>query len=233
MSTRWDDPADAMIDGLADPEGADVLADAVEAHLDRFPLPVDEDAVARVVDRLEERLGGRRAPAMRWLPSAAVVAGLVAAAAALFVVARSSERGAIDAPVASPDDLAPLVAPAPPPVVTPLPMTRTFPTAQRTVHVEGDARWVGGESGEVAAILAQEGDVRVDETVVREGHWALITRDAAGVAHEVVFPDGTPPPPLPAETWADQPVDPLLEDLRWKSLPDETLSTLDRFLEAP
>ena len=85
MSNR---PDEALLDAVAD---APVLAAAVEAHLDAYPLPVDDDEILASAARLEARLGAQPAnePVRWWL--IAGVALVAAAAVALMAVPRSPQ----------------------------------------------------------------------------------------------------------------------------------------------
>jgi len=214
MSTEPDD----LLDGVLD---ADVLADAVEQHLDAHPLPVDEAQVAQATARLQARIAERQAPTARTWPLLAL--GLAAAAAVLFVMASwsptphdASIDGATDAPAA--------VLRAEPEVrVVTVPAVRTL--AARPLLSDEGAVLLASEQGTTGAMLVQEGRVELDGSEVPEAHWAIVTHHDAEV---VVFPDGTAPPAGLPEVLEEQ-----LDDLRWRVLPPRTLDALDRLLEEP
>ncbi|MCB9677749.1 MAG: hypothetical protein H6737_21765 [Alphaproteobacteria bacterium] len=222
MSTR---PDDALLVAVAD---ADVWADAVEAHLDAHPLPVDAAEIDAAADRLEARLGLKR---RRW-----PLASLVLAAAGLAAV--SVWRFTGPAPIPSRVGPEPAAARRAEVVRVREIVAPTVPDAQiellsvrRTVTLAAGTRVLSSEGEKSAVLLVQEGEAHIGETSVPEDHWALLTTLEDGSSAEVVFPDGQAPPPLEPDVWGGTRVQPQLERVRWHALPDRTLDTLKSLLE--
>jgi len=211
---------DDLIAAVAD---ADLLAEAVEDHLDVTPLPVDEDAVDRAATRLSERIAERSAPPRRSLGW--VVVPLVAAAAAAVWVARfglpttglATTSDVSDAPAAVLQAGQERV-PETEPILGP-----SEGLGGRPIVVEGDTTLLTSSAEGVGVLLVQEGEARVDDATVPAGHWAVVPHPEAEV---VVFPDGEAPP-----VELDPPVRRQLEDVRWRSLPPRTHDALERLLE--
>jgi hypothetical protein len=213
MSTEPDE----LLDGVLD---ADVLADAVEEHLDAHPLPVDEAEVARIAARVRARIAERQAPPSRPWP---LILGLAAAAVILFALASSSPTSQ-DAGADGPNDAPAAVLRAEPEVrVVTVPAMRTL--AERPLQPSEGAVLLSSEQGSTGVLLVQKGGATLDGTDVPPSHWAIVAHSDAEV---VVFPDGAPPPAgLP------EPVEEQLDDLRWRALPPRTMDALDRLLEEP
>ncbi len=216
MPTEPDDLIGAVVD-------ADILADAVEEHLDVFPLPVDEEALDRATARLAERIAERSEPRRR--PVGGLIVPLVAAAAVALWVAR---YGLPTTGTATTSDLP--EAPAAvlqagqgqPPTAEPL-LGPSEGLGGRPIVVEGDTTLLTSSAEGVGVLLVQEGEARVDDATVPAGHWAVVPHPEADV---VVFPDGEAPP-----VEVDESVQRQLEDVRWRSLPPRTHDALERLLE--
>lgn len=225
MSTRQ---VDALIDAVPD---ADRLADAVEAHLDEHPLPVDEAEVARVVERLQARM--RPARRSRAGLGVALVASIAAVALVAVRVRGPAELPVEGTPQVVVQHLSAANAPAVVRVVD-MPGVHEFSLVERHVEVAPDSRLLTSERGRTAVMLVQRGRATVDDgQSVPAAHWALLTRTSDGSPHTVVFPDGQAPPSLNEPVWDGPAAHEQLRGLRWQSLPASTLSTLEQLLEEP
>lgn len=226
MSTR---PDEALLDAVAD---SDVLSDAVEAHLDAWPLPVDEAEVDRIAATLHRRIAPQAArPPHRLLWLAAAVA---LAAGLLLTVQWASQPTEMTPAPAGPTALVRAdVAPQPrevrkieAPGVVPL------PSLGRTLLVDDDSSVLVSTAPRSVVVLVQEGAASSADVAVPPGHWAVLGPTQDGVTTTVVFPDGQrPPAELDGALWLETPVHVQLEELRWKSLPEHTLNVLDGLLE--
>ncbi|MEZ4317168.1 MAG: hypothetical protein R3F61_06680 [Myxococcota bacterium] len=220
------EPVEALLDAVAD---APVLAEHVEAHLDAHPVPVDEAEVQRVADRLSARMKAGSVPERRarW-PWMVAGLGLAAAAVGGFVMRPVARPGAVQGV----DVVAPAVVVGSDTVqLREAPGALRFDAPRRTVTVAPDSRLLTSERGRTAVVLVQEGRVTTELSTVPEGHWVLLTRVEDGSARDVMFRDGEAPPPLEADVWGGTAVQRQLEEVRWESLPDRTLETLDALLE--
>ncbi len=221
------EPAESLVQAAAE---ADALAAHVEAHLDAFPLPVDEAEVDAVVARLQ----GRMAPAprrWRWAPWGGVVALAAAALLALRlggggeVPTAEGVRAEGEVPMALrvqvPDRLEPVQVVVDPGAVS-------FPTVGRRVEVPVGTRVLTSEERGAAVVLVQEGAAQIDGAEVPAGHWAVLGDDGS----TVTFEDGqAPPAALEGDRWEATPVHDQLEKVRWQSLPDRTLKQLDLMMQ--
>ena len=223
MSNR---PDEALLDAVVD---APVLAAAVEAHLDQFPLLVDEDEVQSSAARLEARLGGPTESTPRWWLLGVLV--LAAAAAVLLSIRLAPETSEAPRTVQPTEVRQAVTPPTLERVETQQAETElVLPSVERTLTVEPETVMISSQSERSAVLLVQKGLVH-DETIeVPAGHWALFTQHD-GTTEQVVFRDGEAPPELDPETWDVEAVDQQLEGVRWESLPDRTTDTLERLLE--
>lgn len=214
MSNRPDELAERAGD-------VELWAALVEAHLDRHPLPVDEDAIERAAGRLEASFARRRDGRPLWL-----AAGLLAAAVFWLAV-----RVRLAAPPWTVD------ADAEAPAV----MVSSLRTAEsrrvdleepgRTLSVPPGTTLHAAEVDHTAVILVGEGTVLLDGTTHPWGTWLVLGRRADGGEVTVVFADGEAPPPLDPDTWPQPAVDAALQEVRWRSLPPRTTGALRRLLE--
>jgi hypothetical protein len=218
------EPAELLIDAVGE---AATLAEAVERHLDAFPLPVDDASVARIADRLHRRMQ----PRVRF---AALGAGLLAATMLASVSGGwLAPRQALVVSSNAPAEL--LVESRESATVKQIdqPGTVIFAGASRSLDLLPGAAVLASEQGRTAVVLVQRGLARDGDVAIPEGHWAALTRTDAGEA-TVVFRDGDRPPrELEGGVWQADQVTHQLRDLRWRALPDRTLDTLDRLLEEP
>ncbi len=239
MSIRPDEPVtdDAMEALLDAASQTGPLADAVEAHLDHNPIPVDDDAIEAAAARLEERIRRSRvsqSPASDtrwgWALLAAAIAALTLTVAGLNTADLEQSPDAESASGLHPATSAPKRS-VQPGVVLPATPQLHFERAQRSVAVAPQIDVVSSESDQAAVLLVREGEAWTPDRRIPEGHWALLRRLEDGSAADVVFEDGTAPPPLPEDVWGGTDVQQQLKSLRWNVLPDTTTDTLDRLLE--
>lgn len=225
MSNR---PDETLLDAVVD---APVLAAAVEAHLDAYPLPVDDDEVLASVDRLEARLGLRQ-PAnsnRAWIVGAAL---LLAAAAIAAMLALPEEAEVTHVPSVAKVEV---LQSTTPPTLERIETTRAETQIEligvdRTLTLEPETRLISSQAERSAVILVQKGRVHDAQIDVPAEHWAVFGRSDQGTA-QVVFRDGEAPPELDPEVYDVEVVHQQLKQVRWESLPDRTLETLDRLLE--
>jgi hypothetical protein len=237
MSTRPDDAlSDDAMDALLDAtQTTGPLSAAVEEHLDRHPLPVAEDVEA-AADRLARRIEAVSPPRpptrWGWALLAAAVAALTLAAAGLGTTDRFGARNP-DVPAGLLPAIEPTRTAVPAPSVLPAAPQIAFDRAQRTVAIAPGSDVLSSESERAAVLLVRDGEAWTEDVRIPTGHWALLRRLEDGSSADVVFPDGTAPPPLDVDAWGGTDVHDQLRSLRWQALPDRTTSTLDRILEAP
>lgn len=210
------EPADELLARASD---STAWAAAIEAHLDEHPLPADAAEVDRIASRVQARIHQRQRRPMPWLWLGAAV---LAVAAAVLLWSPAANR-------VQPVPTETLTAPA---VLVPNVDVLRGPRVERDVLVlEPGTEVLRTEQGPTTVILVQEGTVRTPAQEVPAKHWVLTT-EVEGALEQVVFPDGQAPPTLNGDVWPAS-VQGQLRAVRWRSLPDETLSTLDTLLEAP
>lgn len=211
------DPVEQLLDAVADADG---FAQAVEAHLDANPLPVDDAVLEATVDALERRLAVQPAPTARRWPWFVPVA--LAAAGALWMLQPGTppaepvvQLPAIEAVAMKDPVMSATVAEVPRSYdVFDVAGTHTLDGAQRELVVAKGARaWVSRE-GQTAVVFVERGAVESDGVSVGAHQWMLLHHDGERPL-SVVFRDGDPTPAL-GEAWADSTVHAQLQTLRWR-----------------
>lgn len=225
MSTE---PSESILDAVGD---AERLAAEVEAHLDEAPLPVDEEQVQRIAARLEARMQGPRAASTSNRPVWPVLlgVGLALAAATLVWTRVPVEAPPPQAPTLPTIELEATLAPLP---HVEIPAPPELAPAFGVQVTPGSRVLTSPERRETVVVLVQEGSALLSGTEVTAGHFGIQTRTDEGTV-VTWFRDGErPPEQLEKGVFAETAVNEQLEELRWRALPDATLSTLDALLEA-
>jgi hypothetical protein len=203
-----DEPRDDLLDHLLD---GPLATDRIAAHLDTWPLPVDEHELAIAVAALEGRMGRRRPVRRGW----AVAASTMLVAAGLLVWLWPSTRTRTLVPTQPGVTVHQLVAPG---GSLRVPLDTRLDLLEPTVLTTA-------ASSEATVTLVQEGTVTVEGTLVPEGHWAI-----TGPGEPVVFADGHAPPPLNPDVWQREAIDAQLRAARFETLEEATRAVLTDLL---
>ncbi len=216
-------PVESLVDAVAD---SDVLAEVVEQHLERRPLPVDPAEADRIAERLHRRIAPSRSGNSKFIVGITVLALAASALVALRLAATTQPKTAEHSEVSEAQRASIKDSPR---VISNTTQPVRFEGAQRSVVLGSESQMVASEREKVAVVLVQKGSATTDGTVIDEAHWGLLTR-VQGSPRTQVFRDGLPPPTLPEDVWGAN-VAEQLESVRWQAMPERTLDTLNRLLE--
>lgn len=222
---------DELLDQLLEDEA---LAEGLESHLDRWPLPVDDAACEASADRLLARLNAVEAaptaealpevvPPASWrraLPWAALAAAVLLAA--LPAVLQQGTLGDAESAGEAGGDAAVMVEEGGGIEVAVRPAALALPNVGRRLVLSEGLVLAHEARGDAAALFIESGTLELDDREVAPDHWVVLQ---AG-AEPLIVPDGQAPPVDP-----DSDADAALEALRWTRLSPQTLTTLETLLE--